>query len=578
MKRLNDADGKSDKNATSNNKHTGVREQNKYSKGAKPKGPPNKMKPFGQKPFSQKARGPPQSRGPPIKKENKKKVKKPKHLKRKLEQLGEDNAEAREDILKKMGDLETAKENHSSQKKRPKKENLDSGMKDNPETSTTKENLSSQKQRPKKEMNQDSEMKDGTETSTSKENLTSQIFSKKEKNLDSEMKDDTETSTSKENLTSQIFSKKEKNQDSDMKDDPETSKSKENLTSQIFSKNQDSGMKNDPETSTSKENLSSQKQRPKKEMNLDSEVKDAAETSTSKEKELSSESKPSDITVAASTQESGDKTSEGKPSKPETESHDDSDSDSDEDVLAQRRQRGRRRRGRKDTAEQIKELDDAENQADGKTGIMKEGGEKMDGDEDKKDNKRYCVGRKALTDFKIGQSYTGKVVYMKSFGIFIDIGCHSDAFCHVSRLSDDYVESPEAFFKEGDEVNPRVVEIDRRRKKITVSLQSEARIADERASVEARNQRKVVIKPKPPASKKPKVTHSEADEREHTDKLPWQQEAKQEIQREEIPPPQPSRKTEVLPPDEFTMNPAELKRARKLQRRAARREQGDATQ
>jgi hypothetical protein len=137
------ADGKPDKNATSNNKHAGVREQNKYSKGAKPKGPPNNMKAFGKKP-----RGLPKSRGPPHKKENKNKPRKPKHLKRKLELLGEDNAEAREDILKKMGDLETAKENFNSQKKRPKKENnLDSEMKDDPKTSTSKENLSSQNKR-----------------------------------------------------------------------------------------------------------------------------------------------------------------------------------------------------------------------------------------------------------------------------------------------------------------------------------------------------------------------------------------------------------------------------------------------
>ena len=104
---------------------------------------------------------------------------------------------------------------------------------------------------------------------------------------------------------------------------------------------------------------------------------------------------------------------------------------------------------------------------------------------------RYCVGRKPVTDFEVGSKHDGKVVYVKPFGIFIDIGCHSDAFCHVSRLSDDFVENPLAMFQPGDDIkNVRIVETDRQTKRITVSLQSEKRIDDEKTSLEARLDRK----------------------------------------------------------------------------------------
>jgi predicted RNA-binding protein with RPS1 domain len=111
-----------------------------------------------------------------------------------------------------------------------------------------------------------------------------------------------------------------------------------------------------------------------------------------------------------------------------------------------------------------------------------------DGIADKK--RRYCLGRRPVTDFAVGQECSGTVVYVKPFGVFLDVGCHSDAFCHVSRLDDSYVEDPCARFRPGDAVEAaRVVEVDRARKRITVSLQSEGRVADERASIEARQER-----------------------------------------------------------------------------------------
>ena len=64
----------------------------------------------------------------------------------------------------------------------------------------------------------------------------------------------------------------------------------------------------------------------------------------------------------------------------------------------------------------------------------------------------------------------------------------SDAFCHISRVSDEYIESiNDDFCKIGDilEEKIRVIDIDRSKKRITVSLQSDSRIADEKRSEDA---------------------------------------------------------------------------------------------
>merc|ERR1712166_692013 len=160
---------------------------------------------------------------------------------------------------------------------------------------------------------------------------------------------------------------------------------------------------------------------------------------------------------------------------------DDSDSDDDNDE-PQKRQRGRGRKGQQDTAKKIEETEAIEK--------VKSDNNNPSDDTTEKGKTRYCVGRKPVTDYTLGSSYPAEVVYVKPFGVFFDIGCHSDAFCHVSRLRDDFVESPETMFKEGDKVaTVRVVEIDRRRKRITVSLQSESRAEDERKSIDARRTR-----------------------------------------------------------------------------------------
>ncbi|MGK3748464.1 MAG: putative RNA-binding protein with RPS1 domain [Bacillariaceae sp.] len=264
----------------------------------------------------------------------------------------------------------------------------------------------------------------------------------------------------------------------------------------------------------------------------------------------------------------------------DSDSDDDSDDDNDE---PQKRQRGRGRKGQQDTAKKIEETEAIEkvktdNNNNNPSGVSTEKGKT-----------RYCVGRKPVTDYTLGSSYPAEVVYVKPFGVFFDIGCHSDAFCHVSRLRDDFVESPESMFKEGDKVaTVRVVEIDRRRKRITVSLQSESRVQDERKSIDARRTRTDSRKLKARKNEmrsQPKSATTDSSENRPVSRNPSSNEIPSvqkkdpaiSIQRKE---PVAYRAPAYAPTktynDPSMMAPADLKRARKLARRAERRSKAEA--
>jgi len=63
-------------------------------------------------------------------------------------------------------------------------------------------------------------------------------------------------------------------------------------------------------------------------------------------------------------------------------------------------------------------------------------------------------------EVKVGKIYTGKVVSIKEFGAFVEIAPETDGLCHVSELSDQYVDRVEDIVKIGDEIPVKVLLID----------------------------------------------------------------------------------------------------------------------
>jgi polyribonucleotide nucleotidyltransferase len=67
----------------------------------------------------------------------------------------------------------------------------------------------------------------------------------------------------------------------------------------------------------------------------------------------------------------------------------------------------------------------------------------------------------ALTEtVKVGKLYEGRVTSIKEFGAFIEIIPGKDGLCHISELSDGYVNSVSDVCKVGDEMLVKVIAID----------------------------------------------------------------------------------------------------------------------
>ena len=61
---------------------------------------------------------------------------------------------------------------------------------------------------------------------------------------------------------------------------------------------------------------------------------------------------------------------------------------------------------------------------------------------------------------KVGKIYEGRVTSIKDFGAFIEILPGKDGLCHISELSDGYVNSVADVCKVGDEMLVKVIAID----------------------------------------------------------------------------------------------------------------------
>lgn len=85
-----------------------------------------------------------------------------------------------------------------------------------------------------------------------------------------------------------------------------------------------------------------------------------------------------------------------------------------------------------------------------------------------------------MNDLKPGMKLPGIVTNVTAFGAFVDIGVHQDGLVHVSQLSDDFVKNAADIVKPGQKVNVTVVEIDIPRKRIALSMKSNASVESQR--------------------------------------------------------------------------------------------------
>jgi predicted RNA-binding protein with RPS1 domain len=67
---------------------------------------------------------------------------------------------------------------------------------------------------------------------------------------------------------------------------------------------------------------------------------------------------------------------------------------------------------------------------------------------------------------------TGKVVRIEKWGIFVDIGAERPGLVHVSEITHNYIRDPKDVVKEGDEVEAKVLGVNRRKKQIKLSMKA----------------------------------------------------------------------------------------------------------
>ena len=78
----------------------------------------------------------------------------------------------------------------------------------------------------------------------------------------------------------------------------------------------------------------------------------------------------------------------------------------------------------------------------------------------------------SLDDVQVGMTLEGRVSNVTNFGAFVDLGVKRDGLVHLSELSSQWVEDPREVVKVGQIVKAQVIEVDRQRGRISLSMKA----------------------------------------------------------------------------------------------------------
>ena len=98
-----------------------------------------------------------------------------------------------------------------------------------------------------------------------------------------------------------------------------------------------------------------------------------------------------------------------------------------------------------------------------------------------RENQRISIGIKQLTEdpweainslYQVGQLVTGKVTKLASFGAFVGLEHDMDGLVHISQISEEHVDKIKNVLDVGQEVEARVIKIDRSDRRIGLSIKA----------------------------------------------------------------------------------------------------------
>ncbi len=73
-------------------------------------------------------------------------------------------------------------------------------------------------------------------------------------------------------------------------------------------------------------------------------------------------------------------------------------------------------------------------------------------------------------DIKAGMNIKGNVVRLEKFGAFVEIGAERPGLVHISEMAYGYIQQPSDVVKEGDEIEAQIIDFDRKKKQIKLSM------------------------------------------------------------------------------------------------------------
>ncbi len=93
----------------------------------------------------------------------------------------------------------------------------------------------------------------------------------------------------------------------------------------------------------------------------------------------------------------------------------------------------------------------------------------------------FMEGVEKMSDLEVGAELPGIVTNVTNFGAFVDIGVHQDGLVHISELADRFVKDPLDVVKVHQKVKVRVLEVDEKRKRISLSMKKGIKSAPQKA-------------------------------------------------------------------------------------------------
>ena len=122
----------------------------------------------------------------------------------------------------------------------------------------------------------------------------------------------------------------------------------------------------------------------------------------------------------------------------------------------------------------------------------------------------FQEGIESIADLQPNMILEGVVTNVVAFSAFVDIGVHQDGLVHVSAMANRFVKDPHEFVEPGQIVKVKVMEVDVKRQRISLTMrlddapQASSRAADAHAEASSRDRQSPSPEPKRPPFREPK--------------------------------------------------------------------------